>query len=175
MRYRKNIISGILIFVLGFIFGQISTSANPEMLPNSSPLKIKVNRVIDGDTIELANGQHVRYIGIDAPETVDPRKPVQCYGKEASAKNKELVEGKTVRLEKDITDKDKYGRLLRYVYVSSGSAELFVNLELVKQGYAHSYTYPPDVKYQEEILLAERQAREENKGLWKSCPAIASL
>ena len=107
-----------------------------------------VVKVIDGDTIKLENGEVVRYIGIDTPETVHPSKPVQCFGKEASDKNKELVEGKVVKLEKDITNKDKYGRILRYVWVG----DLFVNDELVRQGYAYVYTYPPDVKYTEQFV-----------------------
>ncbi len=152
----------LVIFLLGFVFGQISPSTPTPI----SPEEVKVTRVIDGDTVELESGQHVRYIGIDTPETVDPRKPVQCFGEEASKKNKELVEGKTVRLEKDVSDKDQYGRLLRYVWVG----ESMVNLELVKQGFAHSYTYPPDVKYQEKILKAEKEAREGKLGLWASCP-----
>jgi micrococcal nuclease len=127
----------------------------------------KVTRVIDGDTIEIEGGEHVRYIGIDTPETVDPRKPVQCFGVEASAKNKELIEGKMVRLEKDITDRDKYNRLLRYVWVDN----LFVNLELVKQGFAYSYSYPPDIKYQKQIVSAQQEAREAKRGLWNACPA----
>ncbi|OGF30413.1 hypothetical protein A3H09_02080 [Candidatus Falkowbacteria bacterium RIFCSPLOWO2_12_FULL_45_13] len=127
----------------------------------------KVARVIDGDTIELESGDHVRYIGIDTPETVDPRKTVQCFGKEASNKNKELVSGKMVRLEKDITDKDKYGRLLRYVYVDN----IFVNLELVKQGYAYSYSYPPDIKHQDLFVKAQQEAKDKNLGLWGSCQA----
>ena len=136
--------------------------------PIPSPVSetFKVTRVVDGDTIEIEGGEKVRYIGIDTPETVDPRKPVQCFGVEASKKNKELVEGKTVRLEKDITDRDKYSRLLRYVWVG----DLFVNLELVKQGFASSYSYPPDIKYQKEFLAAEKEAREAERGLWKACP-----
>lgn len=141
--------------------------------PIEKPVSQKINdgtllvtRVIDGDTIELENGQRVRYIGIDTPETVDPRKPVQCFGIEASNKNKQLVERKRVRLEKDITDTDKYGRLLRYVYTDNA----FINLILVQEGFAHSYTYPPDVKYQNEFVGAERMAREQKKGLWESCP-----
>lgn len=128
---------------------------------------IKVTRVIDGDTIEIEGGKRVRYIGIDTPETVDPRKPVQCFGVEASRKNKELVEGQRVRLEKDITDRDKYNRLLRYVRVG----DTFVNLELVKQGFAQSYSYPPDVKYQDRFIQAQREAREAKSGLWSACPA----
>ena len=125
----------------------------------------RVARVIDGDTIELVGGERVRYIGIDTPETVDPRKPVMCFGHEASARNKELVEGKEVRLVKDITDRDKYGRLLRYVYVG----DLFINDALVREGYAHVYTYPPDVAMNERFLAAEREAREAGKGLWSAC------
>ncbi len=125
----------------------------------------KVARVIDGDTIELENGQRVRYIGIDTPETVDPRKPVQCFGREASSKNKELVEGETVRLEKDVSQTDKYGRLLRYVFVN----DVFVNDYLVVEGFAYASTFPPDIKYQNKFLKSERQAQLDNKGLWSSC------
>ena len=135
--------------------------------PIPSPVSetFKVTRVVDGDTIEIEGGEKVRYIGIDTPETVDPRKPVQCFGVEASKKNKELVEGKTVRLEKDITEKDKYDRLLRYIWVG----EVLINLELVKQGFAVSYSYPPDIKYQNEFLAAEKEAREAKRGLWEAC------
>lgn len=125
----------------------------------------KVTRVIDGDTIEIEGGERVRYIGIDTPETVDPRKTVQCFGIESSKKNKELVEGKMVRLEKDITDRDKYNRLLRYVWID----ETLANLALVQGGFAHSYSYPPDIKYQDQFVTAERQAREAKLGLWNAC------
>ncbi|MBU3968623.1 thermonuclease family protein [Patescibacteria group bacterium] len=129
----------------------------------------KVTRVVDGDTIDIEIGdkiERVRYIGIDTPETVDPRKPVQCFGIEASKKNKELVEGKMVRLEKDITDRDKYNRLLRYVFVD----DVFINLELVKQGFAYSYSYPPDIKHQDEFLKAQQEAEKTKQGLWSACP-----
>jgi len=129
-----------------------------------------VTRVIDGDTIEIEGGQKVRYIGIDTPETVDPRKPVQCFGVEASNRNKQLVDGKRVRLEKDISETDKYGRLLRYVYIDN----IFVNLALVQGGFAYSSTYPPDVKHQNQFLEAERLAREQKTGLWSACPATTS-
>lgn len=181
---KKNFVFGIVVFLLllgSFILGRASRSPVPiptaTLLPTSSPLSteapvlsvvsesFKVTRVVDGDTIEIEGGEKVRYLGIDTPETVDPRKPVQCFGIEASKKNKELVEGKTVRLEKDITDRDKYSRLLRYVWVD----DLFINLELVKQGFASSYTRPPDVKYQTEFLAAEKEAREAKRGLWEAC------
>lgn len=127
--------------------------------------QILVTRVVDGDTVEIEGGQKVRYIGIDTPETVHPSKPVGCFGQQASTKNKELVEGKKAKFEKDISETDKYGRLLRYVWVG----DIFVNDFLVRQGYATSSTYPPDVKYQNQFVEAEREARENNRGLWGAC------
>lgn len=150
------------------------TSITPTFKPQTAPANknivlAKVTEVVDGDTIkvDLGNGniKTVRYIGIDTPETVDPRKSVQCFGKEASAKNKELVGGSTVGLEKDVSETDKYGRLLRYVYMG----DLFINQELVVQGYAHASSYPPDVKYQDKLNASQQQARAANKGLWRAC------
>lgn len=126
-----------------------------------------VTRVIDGDTIEVATengGKRVRYIGIDTPETVHPSKPVECFGKEASDKNRELVEGKWVRLEGDVSDTDRYGRWLRYVYVD----DVFINELLVAEGYANVVTYPPDVLHTELFRESERIAREQGLGLWGS-------
>jgi len=148
------------------------TETGKDQPSNKDEVEIKgvfVTRVIDGDTIEIEGGQKVRYIGIDTPEVADPRKSVQCFGKEASNKNKELVEGRRVRLEKDISETDKYGRLLRYIYIGS----TFVNEILVKEGYAFSSTYPPDVKYQTLFVEAERKAREAKAGLWGSCGFVA--
>lgn len=122
----------------------------------------RVARVVDGDTVKLEDGRSVRYIGIDTPETVDPRRPVGCFGKEASAENKAVVSGEDVRLERDVSDTDRYGRLLRYVYVG----DIFVNEYLVREGYARASSYPPDVKYQDVFREAEREARESKRGLW---------
>ena len=129
------------------------------------PTYATVVRVIDGDTIEVyLDGElhTVRYIGMDTPETVHPTKGEEPYGKEASTKNSELVLGKTVLLEKDVSETDRYGRLLRYVYVGN----VFVNAELVRLGYAQVVTYPPDVKYQEHFLALQVEAREAGRGLW---------
>ena len=123
---------------------------------------VRVIRVVDGDTIVIEGKIKVRYIGIDTPETKDPRRLIQYFGKEAAAKNKELVDGKRVRLERDVQDKDKYGRLLRYVWVGGK----FVNLELVKQGYARAKPYPPNVKYKNLFRESEKEAKENKKGLW---------
>jgi len=125
--------------------------------------------VIDGDTIEInIDGQQykVRYIGIDTPETVVPSQPVEWMGREATTANEALVGGKTVYLEKDVSETDKYGRLLRYVFVG----ELFVNAELVRQGYAQVSTYPPDVKYQSLFLQMQQEARAAGRGLWGATP-----
>jgi micrococcal nuclease len=143
-------------------FSEVKKTSEPAAVS-----EVKVIRVIDGDTIEIEGGERVRYIGIDAPETVEPQKPVQCFGPEAAAKNKELVEGKTVRLEKDTTDRDKYDRLLRYVYVG----ENLINTELVQLGFAKAWAYPPDLKYQDQINEAEQTAKKIKNGLWAICPA----
>lgn len=148
---------------------------NGDQKAGAGYIEARVIRVIDGDTIVLDGGEVLRYIGIDSPETKDPRREVECYGNEASKINEELVLGKVVKLEKDVSDRDKYGRLLRYVWVSSqpqdnsGTQEIFVNDYLVREGYAHAVTYPPDVRYSELFRQSEAKAREEGKGLWSEC------
>jgi endonuclease YncB( thermonuclease family) len=125
----------------------------------------QVTRVIDGDTIDVSIGgqvKRVRYIGVNTPETVDPRVPVECYGKEASAANKAMVEGKAVYLEKDVSETDSFGRLLRYIF----TADAFINAELVAQGFAYSSAYPPDVKYQGTFDGLQQDARAAGRGLW---------
>jgi micrococcal nuclease len=124
---------------------------------------LRVKRVIDGDTLLLANGERVRLIGVDTPETKHPQKPVQRFGKEAYLFTKRMVEGKEVRLEFDWQKRDKYGRLLAYVYLSDG---IFLNAEIIKQGYGFAYTRFP-FKYLEEFRQYEREARENKRGLWK--------
>jgi len=131
--------------------------------------KIKVLRVIDGDTIDTDIGK-IRYIGVDTPETVDPRRQVGCFGKEASNENKRLIEGKEILVEKDVSETDKYGRFLRYVYLKLDDGELlFVNDYLIRQGFALTVTYPPDVKYIDQFTQAQNQARENQRGLWRAC------
>ena len=118
-----------------------------------------VTRVIDGDTITIEGGYRVRYIGIDAPE-VRPR--LEAYGMEAWQVNRQLVEGKTVRLERDVSETDRYGRLLRYVWVD----DVLVEAELVRQGLARAKAYPPDTKYQDYLEELEQQARLAGRGMW---------
>ena len=159
-------------------FGLLAND-NDEQITNSQPTStseivdsddgVLVSKVIDGDTIEIEGGMKVRYIGIDTPETSHPTKGVQCFGRQATERNRQLVEGKKVILEKDISETDKYGRLLRYIWIG----DQLVNEILVKEGFAFSSSYPPDIKYQEKFRQAEIQARESNKGLWGQCGTAA--
>lgn len=142
------------------------SSPNADSSTSNATSSAKVIRVIDGDTIELEGGIKLRYIGIDTPETRHPTVGVECYGAESSQKNTELVLNKEVRLEKDVSETDRYGRLLRYVYVTTDSGEIFVNQELAKTGFAQARSYPPDIKYQEIFRAAEAEAREKKLGLW---------
>jgi micrococcal nuclease len=146
---------------------QATATAEPPTATPTVGVQARVVRVIDGDTIEvdraLDGRAAVRYIGIDTPETVAPGQPVGCFGREASDRNKELVEGKTVFLEKDVSETDQFGRLLRYVYLADGQ---MVNELPVSGGYAQASTYPPDVKYQDRFTAVQQQAREAGKGLW---------
>jgi len=130
-----------------------------------APIAPLVTRVIDGDTIEVdidGTIYKVRYIGLDAPELDDKQAEFCALAQEATRYNRQLVEGKTVRLEKDISETDKYERLLRYVYVG----DTFVNAELVRQGLAWAEAYEPDIKYQDYLEELETEARQAGRGLW---------
>ena len=148
-------------------------SPSPTLTPTDTPTPIiegeiaQVIRVIDGDTIEV--GLHglayrVRYIGMNTPEMDE------FCGPEAKVFNAGLVEGQTVRLVKDVSETDRYGRLLRYVYVG----DIFVNAELVRQGYANAATYPPDVAYADLFVQLEAEARTAGRGCWAAPPTPTS-
>ena len=128
----------------------------------SSPV-FKVKRVIDGDTFELADGRKVRLIGVNTPETHAPNKPVEYYGQEAAAFTKATLEGKKVRLQLDVQEKDKYGRILAYVFLEQGP---MFNAILVKEGYAQVMTVPPNVRYAELFRELQKDAKQMEKGLW---------
>ena len=139
----------------------VTPTPTPTITPTPKPTNMfKVKRVIDGDTLVLEDDTKVRLIGINAPESD------VCFASEATDIAIELLEGKEVTLEKDISDKDKYDRLLRYVYLN----DLLVNEYLVGEGYAQVATYPPDVKYKDVFITAEKSARDNKSGLWSSCP-----
>jgi len=139
---------------------------------------ISVVKVVDGDTITVSiNGKNetIRIIGINTPETVDPRKPVECFGQEASTKARELLDGQSVRLEIDASqgETDKYDRLLRYVFLSDGSD--FGKL-MISEGYAYEYTYQTPYQYQAAYKTAQSEAQSAKRGLWadNACNAISS-
>ena len=181
MKHRKIWFWVFLIILVG-IFVLLNSPRlkqndiiNPSSVENqklSSREIVKVLRVVDGDTIKvLINDTQdtVRLIGIDAPETVDPKKPVQCFGEEASAKAKEVLEDKEVVLESDPTqgNRDEYGRLLRYVFLEDGT-----NFDgfMIFGGYAREYTFKGNpYKYQMEFVQDQNKAKGENRGLWDSC------
>lgn len=158
-----------LLFVASLMTRSGNKSFSPPSNTNPAPVMDKTEeqaqvtkegnlakRVIDGDTIELENGTRVRYIGIDTPERDE------CFSAETTEANKQLVDGKRVRLETDVQKLDQYGRTLAYVYVG----EVFVNKKLVENGYAKVSTFPPNVKYVEIFQAAQKQARENKRGLW---------
>jgi micrococcal nuclease len=138
---------------------------------------ILVKRAVDGDTLVLESGERVRLIGIDTPEMHESDKlyrdsqksqqdieTIKAMGRQSYEFTKKLVEGKRVSLEFDVEKQDRYKRMLAYVYLKDG---MFVNAEIVKQGYASLMTYPPNVKYVDLFLKLYREARENNRGLWE--------
>ena len=167
----------IILAVIQLFFGKniplLKITSIPKEIPSPTLIpvlyekqKVKVIRVVDGDTIEIEGNQKIRYIGINTPELHDPRRPIECFGQTASDENKKLVEGKEVYIQKDVSETDKYKRLLRYVWVG----DTFVNDYLVRQGFAQVSTFPPDIKYQQQFISAQKEARDNNRGLWKECP-----
>jgi micrococcal nuclease len=130
----------------------------------------RVVRVVDGDTIVVSldgRDERVRYIGIDTPESVKPDSPVECYGKRASQANAALVAGRRVRLVTDVEERDRFGRLLAYVYREPD--DTFVNAHLVRDGYARTLTIPPNVAHADAFRRLAREAREAGRGLWNAC------
>ncbi|MFH1140382.1 MAG: thermonuclease family protein [Chloroflexota bacterium] len=134
-----------------------SGGASCSLLPPANT--VLVRRVVDGDTIVLASGERVRYIGVDTPEVTGTP---QFFGPEASEANRRLVEGRQVRLGRDVSDRDGFDRLLRYVYVDG----VMVNAELVREGFATSLVYPPDTRYAQCFSALEEEARESGRGMW---------
>ena len=154
LKNHKLVIAGILLIGIGigliggYFIWHGDTAADIE--------QAIVNRVIDGDTIELANGRRVRYLGIDTPESGE------FYALEATARNVELVEGKVVELQQGKRDCDDYGRLLRYVYVDG----VFVNAQLIVEGYAVAYIFDPDERYSQVLVQLEQYAKMKERGIW---------
>lgn len=152
-----------------------SLQGTPKPLPPSPDISAGQERalvvtVIDGDTVKLADGRILRYIGVDAPEIYRGQNHADCFAQEATNRNRTLVEGKHVVLERDVSETDRYGRLLRYVVVGGHN----VSELLIHQGYGRVLTIPPDVKVVGRLQAAEREAREAGRGLWGTACAAAS-
>lgn len=175
MKPGRIIITGLVFLFLFFTYQSIQ-SIRSVHLPQEAVLHEKAKsddlyqivKVVDGDTITLLKDgkkQTIRLIGINTPETVDPRKPVECYGKEASSAMKELVGDRFVKVLSDSTqgDRDKYNRLLRYVYRDDG---VFVNKYMITEGFAYEYTYDTPYEFQKEFREAQKKAETLEKGLW---------
>jgi micrococcal nuclease len=159
-----------LLALFQFAFALLLSSCSNESLtasPNSATLK----GVVDGDTIDIAIGgktERVRLIGINTPETKHPTKGVECYGPEASAYSEQLLpKGTKLRVERDVEARDKYGRLLLYVYIANSN--VFVNMDLVMNGYARPMVFEPNTAHKADFAQAATQAELRNVGLWQAC------
>ncbi len=192
---RKYLLVTVLGFSLLYFCFVLGTRHQETIIPEVSPSKTdslaspllainhtrqlyEVVKVVDGDTIDIeldGEVERLRLIGINTPETVDPRKPVECFGREASDKTKSLLSGKKVALESEQSqdERDKYGRLLRYVFLEDDTN---FNLLMIREGYAYEYTYDLPYKYQVEFKQAQKYAEENNIGLWgKICEGQTSV
>lgn len=144
-------------------------TVKPAFAPNGPVQEATVVRIVDGDTIVVGiDGKNVklRYIGMDTPEEVDPNTPVEPLAAQAAAANASLVSGKTVYLERDVSETDRYDRLLRYVWLKDGSNWTLVNLKLVQLGLAKAVSYPPDTKYDSVLAAAQGSAQTSSLGIW---------
>jgi micrococcal nuclease len=178
MRGRRLPVA-VLAVLLALLAGCSRGGAAP--LPGAAPatgqlpagVDVVVRRVVDGDTIEVTGKERVRLIGIDTPETKAPDRPVGCFGEEASRFTTSLIPaGTAVRLVGDAEQRDRYGRLLAYVYRATDG--LFVNAELLRRGYAQLLTIPPNIAHTDEFTTIAREARAGSQGLWAACTLDAN-
>ncbi len=166
---------GFVTVVLGACAGSAAPSTGAAAAPapaSAGPGDATVVRVVDGDTLVVDIGgreENVRLIGIDTPESTDPRQAPECFGTEAADRTEVLVPpGTAIRLERDVEARDRYDRLLAYVFRQSD--DLFVNLAMVQDGFAEVLTIAPNVAYRQRFTAAVNDARAEGRGLWSSCP-----
>jgi len=169
---KATIIAGVFVVLVALILGWIATSGLGEKFitrqeqtneAGDDVESVTISKIIDGDTIELVDKRRVRYIGLSSP------KKDQCYAKEAFLKNQELVLNKTVRLEKDASNRNKNGHLLRYVYAEINGEEVFINDFLIRRGFSRVLNTPPDLKFEHQFNQAADDAQFQNRGLWANC------
>lgn len=173
-RLVQAVVSVLLLLLIGFLQNQgiidFKTEEVRELAVNNTPGTYAVEKFDDGDTIDVnmdGKTETIRFIGVDTPETHDPRKPVQCFGRAASAYTKNLIGNQRVRLAADPTNsnRDRYNRLLRYIYLPDGT---LVNKKIIEDGYGFALTAFPFTKL-EEFRQAQKDARQNNRGLWSRC------
>ena len=162
-----------VIAPFALLIGLASCSSSSQLLPpqdRQSDL-VKIAHVIDGDTVDIdikGRTERVRLIGVNTPETKHPTKPIECFGPEASAYLTQLLpKGTTVRIERDVEARDRYGRMLLYLYL--GSNDLFINLDLSARGYGTPMSIEPNTFHRNDFVRAAAQAEAANVGLWKAC------
>jgi micrococcal nuclease len=162
-----------LILVLAVLGVAVYTAAagSPDPAPSAASASSgRVTRVVDGDTIHVMVGgreENVRYIGVDTPESRKPDTPVQCFARRAAAENARIVRGERVRLVFDVERRDRFGRLLAYVYRARDG--VFVNAALVRGGFARTLTIPPNVRFAGRFAALAAEARRAGRGLWSAC------
>jgi micrococcal nuclease len=178
---RRAATAAVLGVTVALALLALRSQGGAEPLPGASPatgqlpagVDVVVRKVVDGDTIEVTGGERVRLIGVDTPETKDPNRPVGCFGAEASRFTTSVIPpGTAVRLVGDAEQRDRYGRLLAYVY--RGADGLFVNAELLRRGYAQLLTIPPNIAHTDEFTVIARDARAGSQGLWAACTLDAN-
>jgi micrococcal nuclease len=163
----------VTVVAAGLVLSACTEPQAPAAATQSTVVEANASlvRVVDGDTVVVDIGgqrETVRLLGIDTPETVKPNSPVECFGPEASANTKRLLpKGVALRLVRDVEARDDYGRLLAYVYLASDGS--FVNLQIVRQGYATLLTFPPNIAHVDEFVAAAQTAQQANLGLWAGC------
>jgi micrococcal nuclease len=161
MRFAATLVVGIILLA-----GVFATLGGARAAPPVRSLDGTVVKVVDGDTIHVqVDGriEKVRYIGVNTPEVHHPTKGEEAGGREAAAVNRTLVTGRPVRLELDVQERDRHGRLLAYAWVG----DVMINAELVRRGYAQVMTVPPNVRHQALFLALQREARDAGRGLWR--------
>jgi len=167
--HKTTLMCGVITtFALLIGLASCSSSSQP---PLSQTDLVKIVKVIDGDTVDIAlagRTERVRLIGVNTPETKHPTKPIECFGPEASAYLTQLLpKGTTLRIERDVEARDRYGRMLLYLYL--GSNDLFINLDLVARGYGTPMSIEPNTFHRNDFVRAAAQAEAANVGLWKAC------
>jgi micrococcal nuclease len=172
--YKTTQMCGVITtFALLIGLASCSNSSSPTRSQTNAVkiANVEIVKVVDGDTVDIdldGHTERVRLIGVNTPETKHPTKPIECFGTEASAYLTQLLpKGTTVRIERDVEARDRYGRMLLYLYL--GSNDLFINLDLVARGYGTPLSIEPNTFHRNDFVRAAAQAEAANVGLWKAC------